>query len=73
MAKLFCSKCDNFFSKLVLFVIDYIAQGTGTKFDKVELLELREFAYFSNNRITIAPTMLTKPGRYPFILRALNN
>ena len=45
----------NIDSKLVLVVDDFITQGIGTRFDKVELLELGEFAYFSNNRITIAP------------------
>ena len=37
--------------------------------DKVELLELKDFAYFSNGKVTILPKKKVKPGKYPLIVR----
>ena len=56
-------------SKLEFSIDDHITQDIGSIFNKVELLELKDFAYFSNGVVTILPKKQVKPGTYPLIVR----
>lgn len=60
-------------SKLEFSIDDHITQDIGSRFDKVELLELKDFAYVSNGVVTILPKKQVKPGTYPLIVRIIDN
>jgi len=60
-------------SKLEFSIDDHITPDIGSRFDKVELLELKDFAYVSNGVVTILPKKQVKPGTYPLIVRIIDN
>ena len=54
---------------LIFSANDHITSGIGTKLVKVELLDLQDFAFFSNGEVTIMPKETALPGDYPLIVR----
>ena len=62
----------NINERLVVDASDFITQGIGTKFDKVELLQLADFSTLAGKTITVVPKSAAAAGSYPFIVRVFD-
>ena len=47
-------------------------QGLGTKLEKIELLQLADFATIMNDQIIVTPNSQVTASSYPFILRVID-